>query len=230
MSKCSSGEKAVTRNAYLLFYRRRSSAPLGPPSLQEIVQGGANPDSDQDSESENRSGNGSRLGDSSRNGLSRAGAAGAGVGALGAGGSALSGAGTHHGNGVGAGNLTDDDPNFDDEGFDDFDDGGFDAINASSDNTNLYTTPLNRFDEGPIWSFDTLKSSNMAGDDSDDIASDAPNLGSGGGEDMQARLLEDFGDDITGHAGESTPVEGIPARLGGEEGDSEVAEIRIAVD
>ena len=234
MSKCSSGEKAVTRNAYLLFYRRRSSTPLGPASLQAIVQGETNPDSEPDSENEARSrspiaGNGSRLGDLSRNGLSRAGAAGAGAGVLGAGGSALSGVGTHHANGAEAEILTDDDPPaFDeDEGYGDYEEGNFAGINTGSGD--MYE-PLSRYDDTPAWSFDGVKSSNRIGDDSDDVASDAPNLGSESDDDnLACRLIKDFGDDdLNVHAGESTPVEGIPPRLGGEEGDGEVTEIRIA--
>lgn len=192
------------------------------------MQGEINPDSEQDSENDTRSqspaGNGSRLGDLSRNGLSRAGAAGAGAGVLGAGGSALSGVGTHHKSAAEAGNLSDDDPPAfdDDEGYGDYDDGGFDGINASSGMTDLYA-PV------PEWSFDNLKSPHRVGDDSD-IASDAPNMGSGGGDDLESRLMEDFGDDLSGRAGESTPVEGIPPRLGGEEGDGEVTEIRIPVE
>jgi ubiquitin carboxyl-terminal hydrolase 4/11/15 len=197
------------------------------------VQGEINPDSEQDSENETRSrspvaGNGSRLGDSSRNGLSRAGAAGAGVGVLGAGGSALSGVGTHHRNAAEAESLTDDDPPAfdDDEGYGDYDE-NFDDINTGGGVTDMYA-PRSRYDDPPAWSFDNLKSSNRIGDDSDDVASDAPNLGSDGRENLESRLMEDFGDDLDGHAGESTPVEGIPPRLGGEEGDGEVTEIRIA--
>jgi ubiquitin carboxyl-terminal hydrolase 4/11/15 len=235
----------VTRNAYLLFYRRRSSSPLGPPSLQEIVQGEVNPDSEQDSENETRSrspvaGNGSRLGDLSRNGSSTAGAVGAGVEALARDGSALSAAGTHHGNEVGAGNLTDDD----DEGFGDYDDGGFSGINASGGIDDVYG-PSHTYDQ-PIWSFDNLKSSSPARDDSD-VASDAPNLNSSDDEDLLTRIIEDFGDDnlstnpvgsttpienipLGAGGGPTTPMEDIPPRLGGEGGDGEVTEIRIPVD
>lgn len=68
--------------AYLLFYRRRSSTPLGPPYLQELVLKARNPD--EASEAEDESGEGKRLGDHSSAtsrllGSSDAGAVGAGA-------------------------------------------------------------------------------------------------------------------------------------------------------
>lgn len=54
--------------AYLLFYRRRSSQPLGPPYLQELVNKARNPsdgDSAEASDADSESGEGGRLGDRS---------------------------------------------------------------------------------------------------------------------------------------------------------------------
>lgn len=66
VSKCSP-DSIVTPSAYLLFYRRRSDAPLGPSSLQDLVNRPANADSDDDSNedsSDQHSGNGRQLGSS----------------------------------------------------------------------------------------------------------------------------------------------------------------------
>lgn len=61
-------EKLVSTAAYLLFYRRRSSQPLGPPYLQELVNKARNPidgDSAEASDADSESGEGGRLGDRS---------------------------------------------------------------------------------------------------------------------------------------------------------------------
>jgi hypothetical protein len=67
----------VTSAAYLLFYRRRSDHPLGGRVLEEIVESATRstvPDSDSqtDSRAPSPSGEGRRLGGSSRNGSSSA--------------------------------------------------------------------------------------------------------------------------------------------------------------
>ncbi|KAI4722100.1 cysteine proteinase [Aureobasidium sp. EXF-10727] len=72
----------VSTAAYLLFYRRRSSTPLGPAYLQELVIKARNPDEASDAEDE--AGEGERLGDHSSAtsrlpGSSDAGAVGAGA-------------------------------------------------------------------------------------------------------------------------------------------------------
>lgn len=234
MSLCTSGQKAVSRAAYLLFYRRRSSAPLGPPSLQQIVTADKSQDSDT-SDADEPAGNGLRLGDSSRNGSSRAGAVAAGVGAQRgqAGGSQHLTAGTRQKNGVAAGvaSLSEDDdvmdtglPQYQDEGYDDTQDDG--ATYNSYEDVNTYGS-ANMFDE-PVWSFTTL--GDRANGDSDDAASDVPALGSIGGDDLSSRMLEDFGDDVGPLPGRSTPEEGIVGLvpvLGGEGREDDVAEIRI---
>ncbi|PYH49149.1 putative ubiquitin-specific protease UBP12 [Aspergillus saccharolyticus JOP 1030-1] len=69
-------QSVVTPSAYLLFYRRRSERPLGGKVLEEITEASTRPGSEADSQSESRgpspSGEGRRLGGSSRNGSSSA--------------------------------------------------------------------------------------------------------------------------------------------------------------
>lgn len=233
VSRCDSGKKAVTRAAYLLFYRRRSPYPLGPPSLQQVVAADSSPDSEDehDAENETRSrspaGNGLRLGDSSRNGSSSAGAVVAGAGALHGDGSQLLAQGSRLKNAAGVESLSEDEmdmppPAYNDEGFHD----------AETDYIGDMYAPLNRYDE-PVWSFDTLSHSRSEDRDFDETASDTPNLGSAGAEELENRLIEDFGDDVIGtRPGVSTPTEGIQATLGpGTDGDDDdVAEIRLRSD
>lgn len=219
----------------MLFYRRRSPAPLGPPSLQRIVTAansqnseGENDDTDTDApRSRSPAGNGSRLDDLSRNGSSSAGAIGAGVGVQRGDGSAHSAAGSRLKNGVAAAtnHLSDDDADAEmllcDEGYDDNDGavtgyGGY-AYAPGAD--------------AAAWSFDHLNSR----DDGSDAASDMPALGSIGGEDLSTRLLEDFGDDddddeLGTQAGVGTPVEGMAQPLQGESDEDSVAEIRLKDD
>jgi len=231
VSRCSSGQKAVSRAAYLLFYRRRSPVPLGPPSLQQIVaSAGSNQDSEEDEGDEQHSnsptGNGLRLGDSSRNGSSSAGAVAAGVEVLRGGGSQLSAAGSHLRKGTSAESLSEDEmamlPSYADEGY-------HEAEDTSDFNLNDVSAPSGRHDQ-PLWSFQGLNHSGTTGQESDDAASDAPNLGSLGGDDLSTRMLQDFGDDIGTRPGMSTPIEGIPPLLGGEDRDDDVAEIRLRGD
>lgn len=233
----------MSRAAYLLFYRRRSPVPLGPLSLQQIVTAANSPDSepssaDDDHEPRSRSpaGNGWRLGDSSRNGSSNAGAAAAGVAAQRAAGSQRSAAATLPRSAAAAASLTDDDeemdtlPNYADEGFHDAEEDEDGSIDHHP--TGYYRPSSNSFDE-PLWSFNSLSDArNLAsgGNDTDDAASDAPNLGSVAGDDLSARLREDFSDDdvaMRPGGGVGTPVEGIHPSLGGEGGDEDVAEIRL---
>ncbi|KAF2821546.1 cysteine proteinase [Ophiobolus disseminans] len=217
VSKCNSGEKAVSRNAYLLFYRRRTPSPLGPPQLQEIVKAAENgntPDSDDDDDENDRSrardsGNGLRLDASSRNGSSSASTAGTGVAAGAAalrGGGSLppsGGRGSLLKNGVAVGSLIDEDdtdlpPYVEDEGFHDAEDDG-----GTYGSLNSYAY------DNPIWSFEGVQSSSLhQNGSSDGPASDEPNLGSEGGEHLQDRLLTDFGSDDDLHARAGTPIEG----------------------
>ena len=67
-----SPDKVVTKAAYLLFYRRRSAEPLGGASLRSHVNLQPATDSQSSSREASPSGEGMRLDDSSRNGLSSA--------------------------------------------------------------------------------------------------------------------------------------------------------------
>jgi ubiquitin carboxyl-terminal hydrolase 4/11/15 len=219
----------VTRNAYLLFYRRRTPVPLGPESLRKIVQAAeTDPTADseaEDDESNDRSrprdaannnsdsGNGQRLDVSSRNGSSSAGT-GVAAGAQAQRGLGYSDRGSRLKNGAGVANLSDDD---DDEGMLPMVDGSNDEGFVDAEEGDIFDS-INNYGEyhndTAVWSFEGIGSRN---NDSDDVASDAPNLGSGGGDDLSTRMLEDFGDDIvTGHTGVGTPVD-----------DGEVHEIRV---
>jgi ubiquitin carboxyl-terminal hydrolase 4/11/15 len=238
VSKCNA-QKAVTRNAYLLFYRRRTPHPLGPTTLQEIVQAAEfEPSADSDEERRSRrgdnqaeSGNGQSLDASSRNGSSSASTAGTGVAA---GVAVLRGGGSHQHlahasplrNGAEVANLSEDEDEgslarFDHEANED--EGYGEEAYESHEHYGGYE------EEGPMWSFEGIGSSSLHAHDasSDDVASDAPNAGWEGGDVLQDRLREDFGEDMVGHAGSSTPVEGIQPVLGGEMGDGEVHEIRV---
>lgn len=167
-----------------------------------------------------------RLGDSSRNGSSSAGAAAAGVAALREGGYQLSGVGNHLRSAAVAGNQSDDDetdtlpPSYHDtdEGYHD------EGYNHSM--SDMYA-PLNQFNDAPGWSFGSIGTRrNVNG--SDDAASDAPALGSlGENSDLETRMLEDFGEEDLGtHPGVSTPIDGISVR----KGDDDVTEIRVRDD
>jgi ubiquitin carboxyl-terminal hydrolase 4/11/15 len=217
-------DNVVTSAAYLLFYRRRSDRPLGPPYLQKIADQFMNPDSDDaaeesgDGKSRNASrspaGNGLRLGGSSRNGSSSA--FGAGAGALQAG--SLS-AGNLLLNGAAVGTADDDaemldqgpPPPYDaDEGYaggDDDDDANFRGVAMNQGGPGFFDEANWNFNNVPDNESDTIHS-NV--DIYDDANSDAPN---DGGEDLQSRMLEDFGDDMLGEGyeglnpGLSTPFE-----------------------
>ncbi|KAF2875376.1 hypothetical protein BDV95DRAFT_565032 [Massariosphaeria phaeospora] len=220
----------VTRNAYLLFYRRRSSGPLGPDYLQKIVNASMNTDSEEaDDDYENSTssnpsrspaGNGLRLGDSSRNGSSSGLGAEAGAVVRHAGGSAS--AENPALNEAGAEARGDEAlPSYEetDEGFVDYDQGSFTAID-------MYA-----YQQNPRWSFSGV---GQGGDDDEvfeEAASDAPNMGSHGEDDLNSRLLEDFGDEVglgSGmRAGMGTPLDEVPPLLGGEQGDEQVADVML---
>lgn len=215
----------MTKAAYLLFYRRRSSTPLGPESLQRIVQKDIEAGSDEDSDTENRSrspaGNGLRLGGSSRNGSSRAGAVGAGAVALRGDGSALSAVAIPQGiparNEAGLETLDGVSPPvyYEDETLGE--DADSDPIDTQTSNMIGPLAPA--YMDQPVWSFASIGDSNHR-NDSDDASSNAPALGSDSGDDLQGRLLEDFGDeDATLHSFEHRPT--------GNDDDDEVADIHV---
>jgi ubiquitin carboxyl-terminal hydrolase 4/11/15 len=219
-------QSVVTRSAYLLFYRRRSAGPLGPPQLQEVVNAwwnpgseGANDSDGANSRTDSPAGNGLRLDGSSRNGSSSAFAVGAGAGALRGGGSG--GAGNPALNGAGA--ETDVElPDYDqlDEGY-----GAGDEDGPSADYAPNYAPLLASTDPG--WSFDQINN-NMDGTGDvfdEDASSNAPNLA---GESLGDRLLEDFGDDLGDVV--HHPGMGTPNVSGGMEGltDDDVVDIRVS--
>lgn len=78
----------VSTAAYLLFYRRRSSQPLGPPALQELVNKVRNPDTTESTDASDAeydsSGEGERLGGRSLASYRRPGSSSAGTAAAGA--------------------------------------------------------------------------------------------------------------------------------------------------
>ncbi|KAJ4363376.1 hypothetical protein N0V83_009669 [Neocucurbitaria cava] len=246
VSRCDSGQKAVTRAAYLLFYRRRSPVPLGPPELQKIVAADSRPDSEDDADDDEQrsrspAGNGLRLGDSSRNGSSSAGAVGAGVGALRGGGSQLSAVASRPRNGAAAANHVTNDADDDDEldtlppaygGAASEDEGFHDASEA--DYVSQMYAPLNNYTDDAVWNFNALDRGEDR--DPDDAASDAPNLGSvnGNSDDLSSRMLEDFGDEIGSAPRVSTPTDRLQVTLGDhgddDDSDGEVAEIRLRGD
>lgn len=226
MSRKSNPNQVISTAAYLLFYRRRSAGPLGPPELQNIVNSWRNPDSEAAGASEEEStsrnvspsGNGLRLGGSSRNGSSSAFGAGTGavVGALRGGGSDLA-AGSHLRNGVAAENLDDDSPPgyVDDEGYADDD-------NYAANLEDVYA-PLNgRFaNDEPNWSFGSVDR-NHGDDDSDVAALD---------EEDRDRMLEDFGDELdTVAQPNSSPAADVKHVLPIPVEDAELAEIHVKSD
>lgn len=229
----------MTRQAYLLFYRRRTPTPLGPPELQAIVKNAESEntrDSDAEDDETDRSrpresdsGNGQRLDASSRNGSSSAFTAGTGVAAgaavLRGGGSQLS-RGSLLKNGVAAESQSDDEyglpPYANNDGANDEDDEGFVDADETTDLIDDMYAPLHAYSyDEPIWSFQNVNTSSLNNQQSDDAASDMPNLGSEGGEQLQDRIAMDFADDEEMHPGASTPVESLLA-------DDGVHEIRVA--
>ncbi|PVI05610.1 UCH-domain-containing protein [Periconia macrospinosa] len=226
VSKC--GRSVVTTAAYLLFYRRRSAGPLGPPALQEIVNKWRDPDmTDGDEENDGASsrndspaGNGLRLDGSSRNGSSSAFATGA--GALRGGGSA--GAGSLVLSGAAAGTPGVDDEELDPPPYDE----GFSE--PSLDLAAVYA-PLHNATQS-TWNFASLTDdAPMQGEDGDDAASDQVNAGDD--ESLEDRM-QDFDNDREefvnadfeaggGHGGATTPL----LTGSGDQDDSDVAEIRV---
>ena len=211
-------DNVVTSAAYLLFYRRRADRPLGPPYLQKITDQFRNPDCDEDEGSEgsdganpsrSAAGNGLRLGDSSRNGSSSAFGAAAGV--LG-GGSASAGSLQLSEAAVG---TVDDDSEMLDQGIPLSYDEGY----AGGDADGVFDGQTTGGFYDNDWSFAGLPNENssmIAGEldeTFDDAASDVQNMPP---EDLDTRMLEDFGDDIGDgiQPGMSTPLEEeVPAQV-----------------
>lgn len=160
-----------------------------------------------------------RLGDSSRNGSSSAGAVAAGAVALRGGGYPRSAAANRPKNEVAAASPSDDEDELPAYGEDE----GYADDVPYNTNTNIWEDT-----DQPAWSFNGLNSTGLGGrnNDSDDdgIPSDTGALGSEADGDLGDRLLEDFGDDgavKSGWGGVGTPV---------TQQDDEVAEIRLVGD
>ncbi|KAF2732115.1 UCH-domain-containing protein [Polyplosphaeria fusca] len=223
----------VTSSAYLLFYRRRASHPLGPPYLQKLTDVYMDPtsdDADDSDEAKSRnaspSGNGSRLGDSSRNGSSSGGAAAA--GALRGAGSAL--AANRAQNGAAAGTADADEDEIDDTLPPAYDEGYGGDEDDTINTVDIHTLYAPLFQQArnlpsPQWNFSSIDQTQEEDDVYDETASNAPNMGSRAGDDLDNRMLEDFGDEPM-HPGMGTPQledEGIPDLLD----DEPAAEIRL---
>ncbi|KAF2456445.1 hypothetical protein BDY21DRAFT_287701 [Lineolata rhizophorae] len=221
----------VTSAAYLLFYRRRSSIPLGPPYLRQMVQDYYNPpepSSESSSRASSPAGKGQRLDGSSPNGSS----------------STLAGAGAAHQRGGGGDSGTAPQNGSDEETLPEY---SFDEGIEMDEEVGYGVTgpigPLNyNQTTGSSWSlngFDAIGVSDDKNDGSDDAFEDAnsdePVHGSDAGDD---RMMTDFGDDIL-NPGQvspenvpfpdlvSEPVPTISFGSGNEDADASVAEVRV---
>ncbi|KAF2751231.1 UCH-domain-containing protein [Sporormia fimetaria CBS 119925] len=218
-------EHVVTPAAYLLFYRRRSPLPLGPPYLQKLVQQFRNPGSEPSSDDEGSesagntssgglAGNGLRLGDSSRNGSSSDFAAAAGARGAAAGSASLA---SRRPNAVGAGTAdaeADEDADPDAEMLDqpataptEYDEG----YHAMSSDDDIPRGTGYAFDIDNTWSFANVDKRTSDGSDTmNDNASNVP--ADIDPEEFDNRMLEDFGDEIGEGImpGASTPQEDVP--------------------
>jgi ubiquitin carboxyl-terminal hydrolase 4/11/15 len=123
-----------------------------------------------------------------------------------------------------------------DEGYADDEDANFDLSNIGD----IYAPLHNQAD--PVWDFSNIRKESATDDVFDDTASNAPELGSNGPDDLQSRMLEDFGDDLGTRPGMTTPEEDddMPILVGDEaarvpipadyEDDSPVAELVLDDD
>ncbi|KAF2205264.1 cysteine proteinase [Delitschia confertaspora ATCC 74209] len=240
--------RVITAAAYLLFYRRRSETPLGPPYLQKIVDNAWNRYSDEVADgqgfqnnlrnpSRSPAGNDLRLGDSSRNGSSSAGT-GAAVAPLRGGGSISELAESLAPRGAGVGSPIEGDDMMDEtttmDSVDQDPPPPYDEGYADDEVEEMYQDTPAYSGENPVWDFSNIGAEGTKSDDDevwDDAASNAVDMGSRGGDDLQSRMIEDFGDDLEMRPGMSTPQdEDMPMLVedvGDEEEDGPVAEIRI---
>ncbi|KAL1305868.1 hypothetical protein AAFC00_004018 [Neodothiora populina] len=197
--------KVASTAAYLLFYRRRSDQPLGPPALQELINKVKNPDVDDASDAEyDSSGEGARLGDrSSASSRLLPGSSSAGTAAAGAANETLPPKGGASGLGNAANQVA--------------------RLREMSEDDEGYSSgPVTNLTSG--WGFGGLGDENLhslsggsggagsantpAGDDDDDddAASDRPEIGSdyagSSGGDRLINDSNDFDDDVPGHGGD----------------------------
>lgn len=240
----------VTSAAYLLFYRRRSDRPLGGKILEEITESSTRPVSEAGSPSESRgqspSGDGRRLGGSSRNGSS----------------SVLTGVGAAHQEGDGGSRTGTQAKNRDEtappgytnsptsgeksvgkehrlEGMS-FDEAEF-GDGAQSD-------PF-RFPSPPSWFFNRVPDAHgrsqmttalpgSTSDDDDLLDDDASNQAVGGGDFSDSDLrLASLADSPGGHGAvypgtpmEETPIQDIPPPLDADDDDDELPVVELRVN
>ncbi|GFF33414.1 probable ubiquitin carboxyl-terminal hydrolase 12 [Aspergillus udagawae] len=249
-------QSVVTPAAYLLFYRRRSDRPLGGKILEEIAESSTRPASEDNSPAGSRgqspSGNGRRLGGSSRNGSS----------------SALAGVGAAHQAGDGglrtgirARNEDSDDD--DDESPPDYSDSPaageqslakanrLEGMSFDEDEfgDGAYANPL-PYSSQPTWSFDRVTDAHglsqmttvppgSISDDEDLFDDDASNKAVGGGDlsDSDLRLAALTGSPIGQGVfpgtpmEEEAPIQDIPPPLDGDDDeDLPVVELRVNDD
>ncbi|QMW29025.1 hypothetical protein G4B84_004360, partial [Aspergillus flavus NRRL3357] len=243
-------QSVVTSAAYLLFYRRRSDRPLGGKILEEITESSTRPVSEAGSPSESRgqspSGDGRRLGGSSRNGSS----------------SVLTGVGAAHQEGDGGSRTGTQAKNRDEtappgytnsptsgeksvgkehrlEGMS-FDEAEF-GDGAQSD-------PF-RFPSPPSWSFNRVPDAHgrsqmttalpgSTSDDDDLLDDDASNQAVGGGDFSDSDLrLASLADSPGGHGAvypgtpmEETPIQDIPPPLDADDDDDELPVVELRVN
>ncbi len=211
-------QSVVTAAAYLLFYRRRSDQPLGPPYLQKLVAEAHQREagSQASSRDESPAGEGRRLDDFSRNGSS---------GALAGAGAALLPRGVGSAGASPAKNASENDIDLEAADADadarpmhsfleDSSDEGLDMTHGASPFTNVKSLgPLRLgFVESPEWDFSTV--ANEGGrleDEGLDHASEVAAPGSNSGDDLQERMITDFGEEDSGlHRREGSPMTGSP--------------------
>lgn len=246
-------QKVVTSAAYLLFYRRRSDRPLGGKILEEITESSTRAAADSDSQAESRgespSGEGRRLGGSSRNGSS----------------SALAGVGAAHQAGDGGlravtqvRSVEDDDDDMPPEYSNGLPSGeqslghsnrleGMD-IEDEEFGGGMHPTPLRFPSAEPPWSFDRATDahgpsqmtappgSSYDGEDEDLFDDDASNKAVGGGDlsdsDIRLAALTDSPDEqgapCPSTPFDDTPIQDIPPPLDvDDDNELPVVELRV---
>ncbi|KAH3203006.1 hypothetical protein KXV64_008724 [Aspergillus fumigatus] len=247
-------QSVVTPAAYLLFYRRRSDRPLGGKILEEITESSTRPASEDNSPAASRgqspSGNGLRLGGSSRNGSS----------------SALAGVGAVHQAGDGGlrtGIRARNEDSDDDESPPDYSDSPaageqslakanrLEGMSFDEDEfgDGAYANPLS-YSSQPTWSFDRVTDAHglsqmttvppgSISDDEDLFDDDASNKAVGGGDlsDSDLRLAALTGSPIGQGVfpgtpmEEEAPIQDIPPPLDDDDDeDLPVVELRVNDD
>ncbi|KAE8147670.1 hypothetical protein BDV25DRAFT_159842 [Aspergillus avenaceus] len=243
-------QSVVTPAAYLLFYRRRSERPLGGKILEDITESSTRPASEAGSPSESRgqspSGDGRRLGGSSRNGSS----------------SALTGAGAAHQQGDGGSRTGTQAKNGDDAsppGYTNSPTSGEKRIGKEKQLEGMSFDEVEfgdgaqsdpfRFPSPPSWSFSRVPDAHgpsqmttalpgSISDDEDLLDDDASNKAVGGGDFSDSDLrLASLADSPGGHGlvypgspMDETPIQDIPPPLEGDDDDDELPVVELRVN